>query len=155
DGPVGGGCGAAARGSSGPLRGSLQRGAAPAAPGRITQRARNDVESRGSVGIVGWWAVLRVFVLDAHSIYRRGLVACLETMDGVVVVGETDSVEAARADSSVAEADVLLVDHELPGGDAFLREVRESTDAKLIVCSSRADEAEVLSVIQAGAVGYL
>lgn len=102
-----------------------------------------------------WGGSLRVFILDAHLIYRRGLVACLNAIDDVAVVGEAATVEAALAHAALPEAEVVLVDHELPRGGEFIREMRCASRAKLVVCSSCSDEDEVLAAIQAGAVGYL
>ena len=98
---------------------------------------------------------MNVFVLDAHSIYRHGLSSCLETMEDVDRVAEAGSVREAWANACLPDSDVVLVDPEVTGGGAFIREVREKTGAAVVVCSSRTDEQEVLAAVQAGAVGYL
>src|SRR5687768_6066771 len=40
-------------------------------------------------------AQLKLFVLDTHTIYRRGLAACLELLDGVERVMDAESVRDA------------------------------------------------------------
>jgi DNA-binding NarL/FixJ family response regulator len=96
-----------------------------------------------------------VFILDAHSIYRHGLASCLEGLSEVDQVAEAGSVREAWASNDLPAADVVLIDPDLPGGSEFIRQVREKTGAAVVVCSSRSDEQDVLSAVQAGAVGYL
>jgi DNA-binding NarL/FixJ family response regulator len=98
---------------------------------------------------------LKVFILDAHSIYRHGLVSCLAGMSEVDSVAEAPTIREAWADRRLPESDVVLVDPDVAGGGEFIRQVREKTGAAVVVCSSRADEQDVLAAVQAGAVGYL
>jgi DNA-binding NarL/FixJ family response regulator len=98
---------------------------------------------------------VKVFILDAHSIYRHGLASCLTGMTEVDSVGEAAGVREAWASRDLPEADVVLVDPDVNGGGDFIREVREKTGAAVVVCSSRTDEHDVLAAVQAGAVGYL
>jgi DNA-binding NarL/FixJ family response regulator len=98
---------------------------------------------------------MKILVLDAHSIYRGGLASCLAAMEDVEEVTEAASVADALHNGAVASADVVLIDHDVPGGPDFIRRVREVSAARVLVCSSRSDEHEVLAATQAGAVGYL
>jgi DNA-binding NarL/FixJ family response regulator len=98
---------------------------------------------------------MNVFLVDPHSIYRRGLVACLEGVSEIESVTAAAGVEAAWARNELREADVVLVDHELDGVHDFIRDLRERTCASVLVCSSRSDQRELLAAVQAGAVGYL
>jgi DNA-binding NarL/FixJ family response regulator len=98
---------------------------------------------------------VNVFILDAHSIYRHGLVSCLQGMSDVEAVAEAGSVREAWSSGSLANSEVVLVDPDVPGGGEFIRQVREKTGAAVVVCSSRSDEPDVLAAVQAGAVGYL
>ena len=98
---------------------------------------------------------MKVFLLDPHSIYRRGLVACLESADGIDSITDASGVEQAWAMPQLLEADVVLVDHDLEGAHEFIRSLRERTGASVLVCSARSDQRELLAAVQAGAVGYL
>jgi hypothetical protein len=40
---------------------------------------------------------VKLFVLDSHTIYRRGLVACLDLLESVELVDGADSVREAWA----------------------------------------------------------
>jgi DNA-binding NarL/FixJ family response regulator len=94
---------------------------------------------------------VNLFVLDPHTIYRRGLVACLELMPEVRSVGHAGSVAAARQDPALAAAELVILDPAAAGGEEFIGAV----DARVIVCSSDTSEEAVLSSLQAGAAGYL
>jgi DNA-binding NarL/FixJ family response regulator len=98
---------------------------------------------------------MKIFVLDSHTIYCRGLAACLEAMEDVEAVAHAESVREAWDHPLLLEADVVVLDNTLPGGGDFIGAVREATGARVIVCTSRCDEENVLAVLQAGAIGFL
>jgi DNA-binding NarL/FixJ family response regulator len=98
---------------------------------------------------------VRVFVLDSHPIYRRGLTACLADVDGVVAVAEAGSVREAWQLTPLREADVVVIDHDMPGALEFIRQLREATGANVVVCSARHEESSVIAAVGAGAGGYL
>jgi DNA-binding NarL/FixJ family response regulator len=98
---------------------------------------------------------LKLFVVDPHTIYRRGLAACLEGLAEVQSVGQADSVRSAWEDEELFTADLVLVDHAMTGGSDFLAAVGEATGAAVVVCSSLCGEDAVLAALQAGAVGVL
>jgi DNA-binding NarL/FixJ family response regulator len=94
---------------------------------------------------------VKLFVLDPHTIYRRGLAASLELLDDVESVAHAASVAEARESGALADADLVILDPAAPGGDAFIGTV----DARVMVCSSDGSDESVLGALQAGAVGYL
>ena len=98
---------------------------------------------------------MKLFVVDPHTIYRRGLAACLEGLPEVQSVGHADSVRNAWEDESLFASDLVLVDHAMTGGTDFLAAVGEATGAAVVVCSSLCSEDAVLGALQAGAVGVL
>ena len=98
---------------------------------------------------------MKLFVVDPHTIYRRGLVACLEGLPEVTSVHQAESVRDAWESPPLFESDLVLVDHIMPGGPDFVGAAGESTGARVIVCSSHCAEDAVLAALQAGAVGVL
>ena len=90
---------------------------------------------------------MKLFVVDQHAIYRRGLVACLESMPAVESVGQADSIPAAWEDGRLLGADLVILDAD----PAVIAEL----PAQVLVCSSDCAEDSVVAAIQAGAVGYL
>jgi len=98
---------------------------------------------------------VQLFVLDPHTIYRRGLAACLELLDGVDGVAHAESVREAWETSKLFESDLLIVDPAAAGGHDFIGAAAEATGASVLVCSSECSEDSVLSAMQAGAIGFL
>jgi len=94
---------------------------------------------------------VNLFVLDPHTIYRRGLVACLELMPEVESVAHAGTVEEARQDPALGSAELVIFDPAAAGGCEFIG----SVDARVMVCSSDVTEESVLTALQSGAVGYL
>lgn len=98
---------------------------------------------------------MKLFVLDPHSIYRRGLASSLELLEGVDGVAHAGSVREAWEHPSIFESDIVILDSAIEGGRDFIGAVAESTGAQVIVCTSDCTQDAVLAAIQAGAVGFL
>jgi DNA-binding NarL/FixJ family response regulator len=98
---------------------------------------------------------LKLFVLDPHTIYRRGLAACLELMSEVDSVAHAGSVRDAWEDPALFTADLVILDTAATGGRDFIGAAQEATDAPVLVCTSECGEEAVISAMQAGAVGFL
>jgi DNA-binding NarL/FixJ family response regulator len=96
-----------------------------------------------------------LFILDPHPIYRRGLAGCLAVLDQVSCVHEAASLSAALGHAGLAASDILFVDHDTAGGPHAIRELRAATEARIVVCSSRCEEDDVVGSVEAGAIGYL
>lgn len=102
---------------------------------------------------------IRVVIADDNRPFRRGVRLRLEQADGVTVVGEaatgTDAVSAAIA----AEADVVLMDLEMPGMNG-IDATRALVDApggntRVIVLTSHGEDQLVVRALKNGASGYL
>jgi DNA-binding NarL/FixJ family response regulator len=98
---------------------------------------------------------VKLFVVDPHTIYRRGLGVCLEGLAEVESVGQAESVRQAWEDPALFEANLVIVDHAMTGGPDFIGAVGEATSAPVVVCSSLCTEEAVLAALQAGAAGVL
>lgn len=109
--------------------------------------------------------VLRVVIVDDHSIFRSGLRADLDP--SVEVVGEAADVASAVAAIGELQPDVVLLDVHLPGaadagipdasgGEAVLRRAAPLAPHARFLALSVSDAAEdVVRVIRAGARGYI
>ena len=98
----------------------------------------------------------RVFLVDDHELIRSGIRA--EIADSVDIVGEADEVEAAIEMILERTPDVVLLDVHMPdgGGQAVLRAVGEhETTTRFLALSVSDASADVISVIRAGARGYV
>ena len=102
--------------------------------------------------------MIRVVVVDDHPIVRQGLVTVLEDEPDFSVVGSAGSAEAALALIDHTQADVILLDLELPGIDgvaAIPRLLEVLPDGKVVVFTAYATDERVFGAIRAGAKGYL
>lgn len=109
--------------------------------------------------------MIRVFLVDDHSVFRAGVRAELAaagsagTGAAVEVVGEAGTVADAVAGIVRTRPDVVLLDVHMPdgGGLAVMRGVLEgaSTSAKFLALSVSDAAEDVISLIRAGARGYV
>lgn len=101
---------------------------------------------------------IRVLVVDDHAIVRKGLVALLNTVDGLSVIGEAADGEEAIQAHRVHKPDVTLMDLRLPkigGADAIARIRQEHPAARIIVLTTFDGDEDIFRALQAGAKGYL
>jgi DNA-binding NarL/FixJ family response regulator len=98
---------------------------------------------------------VKLFVVDPHTIYRRGLGVCLEGLPEVESVGQAESVRQAWEDDALFASDLVIVDHAMSGGPDFVGAVGEAASAPVVVCSSLCTEEAVLAALQGGAAGVL
>ena len=102
--------------------------------------------------------VVRVLIVDDHSIVREGLHTLLSEEDVIDVVGEAANGSEAITLAQRLSPDVVLMDLVMPEMDGIqaTSRVREvSPDSKVLVLTSFADDQRVRNAIQAGAIGYL
>jgi DNA-binding NarL/FixJ family response regulator len=98
---------------------------------------------------------VKLFVLDSHTIYRRGLVACLDLLDEVEIVADAETIREAWEHPGLFASELVIVDPSQTGGMDFVGAVREATGARVIVCTSDDSPHTVIAAMQAGAVGFL
>lgn len=102
---------------------------------------------------------IRVVVVDDHPVFRIGIAALLETLEGVTVAGS-----AATADEAVEVVlrevpDVVLMDLDLADGssgiDATRRILAERDDIGVLVLTMLGDDQSLFAAVRSGARGYL
>jgi DNA-binding NarL/FixJ family response regulator len=97
---------------------------------------------------------MHVVVVEPQAIYRRGLVECLRTLPSVARITDVGDVAGATAAPGFRDADLVIVDHGLPGAAGLLRDVGRRSGVEAIVLLARPD-GDVVDAVQAGAVGFL
>lgn len=101
---------------------------------------------------------IRVFHADDHALIREGVRALITTEPDMEMVGEADNGINAVEKALALRPDVILLDLQMPekSGIEVIVEIRqEMADARILVVTSFADDANVFPAIKAGASGYL
>lgn len=102
--------------------------------------------------------LIRVMLVDDHTVVRSGLSTFLMTCDDMELVGEASSGEQAITLCPAAKPDVVLMDLVMPGmdGATATRKIRERCpQIQVIVLTSFKEQELVQGALQAGAIGYL
>jgi DNA-binding NarL/FixJ family response regulator len=102
--------------------------------------------------------VINVVVADDQAAVREGLVLLLDLLDDVTVVGSAaDGEEALRLVAEHAP-DVVLMDLRMPRLDGVAATARiraEHPTTQVVVLTTYAEDADILTALGAGALGYL
>lgn len=101
---------------------------------------------------------LRVLLADDHPVYRLGLRALLESLDGFEVVGEAATGAEAVARARELQPDVVVMDLHMPeltGIDATRSIVRSDPDASVLVLTHSDEDQTLVDAVLAGARGYV
>ncbi|MBX7081677.1 MAG: response regulator transcription factor [Nannocystaceae bacterium] len=102
--------------------------------------------------------VVRVLLVEDHTIVREGLRALLEGRDDIVLVGEAEDGHAGVEAARTLRPDVVVMDLNLARLDGVeaTRIIRsEMPETQVLVLSMYATEEHVRPAIRAGAAGYL
>ncbi len=102
--------------------------------------------------------LIRVLLVDDHTMVRRGLATFLKAFDDLLLAGEAATGEAAIQLCGRLMPDVVLMDLVMPGMDGVetTRLIRQQYPAvKVIALTSFNEEGRVQSVLRAGAISYL
>ncbi len=98
----------------------------------------------------------RVYLVDDHDIVRRGLHDLLTRARDLEVVGDSGSAREAVGEILRLEADVMLLDLQLPDGSGIevcraVRSVNPSVSGLLLTAAG--DEVALAAAVLAGAAG--
>lgn len=99
-----------------------------------------------------------VFLIDDHTLLRRGLVALLAQQPDLKVVGEAADASQALRQVPELKPDVILLDNHLPGvtGIDAIAGLREASPASRILMLTVSEDGEDLAAaLRKGAQGYL
>ena len=102
--------------------------------------------------------MITVLVADDHPIVRGGIVALLQSADGIEVVGEASTGLEAVERAIELEPQLVLMDLRMPGidGDEATARILEARPGiRVVVLTTYESDASILTAIEAGASGYL
>ncbi|WP_298338757.1 response regulator transcription factor [Ferrimicrobium sp.] len=101
--------------------------------------------------------MIKVVIVDDHTIVRRGLLGILAKAPDCSIVGEASGVSQAKQVVTATQPDVVCCDLKLQDGDgsSLVAWVRDRTQANALVLTTYDEPALVRSALAAGAKGYL
>jgi DNA-binding NarL/FixJ family response regulator len=100
---------------------------------------------------------VRVFLVDDHVLFRKGLRALLEE-HGLDTVGDVGDAQQAFGPILRLKPEVVLMDVSLPGlsgVEATRRLTALAPDVQILILTAHAGDQVVVDAVQAGACGYL
>lgn len=103
-------------------------------------------------------ALVRVLVVDDHTLFRRGLISLLSQDSRLQVTCEAGDMGEALRCASNGTPDVILLDNHMPGvrgidGIPALREAAPT--ARIVMLTVSENEDDLIGALRAGADGYL
>jgi len=101
---------------------------------------------------------IRVLVVDDHAMFREGIRSLLEGYEDVEIVGEAAQGREAIEKVRQLAPQVVLMDIAMPvmgGLEATRRIQKESPNARVLVLTQYEDSEYILSLLRAGARGYI
>ncbi|WP_426059027.1 response regulator [Hymenobacter sp. B1770] len=100
----------------------------------------------------------RVFLVDDHTVLRKGLRSLLDGQPNITVVGEAANGQELLDQLHATPADVVLLDLHMPVLDGLTttRRLREEfSDVRVLILSMEEHELSIDQVLKAGALGYV
>ena len=101
---------------------------------------------------------IKVLIVDDHPVVRVGLRTMLESEPNIEISGAAASAREAMMDVQKNRPDVVLMDLRMPevdGTRAIVELRRTWPDLRILVLTNYQADEDILSALQAGAMGYL
>jgi DNA-binding NarL/FixJ family response regulator len=101
---------------------------------------------------------IRVAVVEDHPATRFGLVTLLDMAEDIEVVGEFETGRETLEEIAALKPDVVILNVRLPDmpGEQVAEEIRQmGLDTKVAAFSALDDEEHIMSMLNAGALGYI
>ncbi len=102
--------------------------------------------------------MIRILVVDDHTLFRRGLTALLSRDPGFEVIGDAADAGEAQRRALELQPDLVLLDNHLAGvtGVDALPALREAApQARIVMLTVSEDENDLAAALRGGAAGYL
>ena len=102
--------------------------------------------------------MIRILIVDDHSIVRAGLKQILEDVDDMEVTGETENAEQTLELIHKQAFDIMVLDISLPGRDGIdlLKQiVKIKPELPVLVLTVHAESQYAVRTLKAGAWGFL
>jgi DNA-binding NarL/FixJ family response regulator len=102
--------------------------------------------------------VIRLLIVDDHTLFREGLLAIFLTVSDIEVVGEAASGAEAVEKTQQSNPHVILMDiqmEDMNGIEATMRILEHQPNTKIIMLTMMEDSDSLFAAMMAGARGYV
>ena len=102
--------------------------------------------------------MIRLLIVDDHTVVRQGLSMLFGTVDDIEVVGTAEDGVLALNQVNALTPDVVLMDIGMPrldGIEATRQIITADPDARIVILTGDTDQTKVQQAVEAGALGYL
>jgi DNA-binding NarL/FixJ family response regulator len=102
--------------------------------------------------------MIGVLIVDDHGVMREGLTRLFDATDDIEVLAVARDGEEAVALAAEHHPGVVLMDLSMPnmdGAEATKRIMAADPETQVVVLTSFSDRQEILTALDAGAIGYL
>lgn len=102
--------------------------------------------------------IMKVLLVDDHALTREEMVALIETIEGIHVVGQADSGEEGVRQTRELHPDLVVMDIVMPGmnGIEATREILANDPGiRVLALTNHTGRNLVKAVLAAGATGYV
>lgn len=107
---------------------------------------------------MGESAIIRILVVDDHTLFRRGLMALLARDATLQVVGDAGDAGQAQRLAERLRPDLILLDNHLPGingVDALPALLAAVPETRIVMLTVSEDDADLAAALRGGACAYL
>lgn len=102
--------------------------------------------------------MIKIIIVDDHSVVRKGIIQIIAECSDIVVVGEASNGFEALQIVEKVDNDVVLLDVSMPGknGLEVLKEIKQDKPtAQVLMLSMYPEEQYAMRALRSGAAGYL
>ena len=102
--------------------------------------------------------LFRVLLVDAHTLFRKGIASLLSADGGFEIVGEASNGHEALEKARDLMPDVILMDICMPGTnglEAMRRIKAEIPSVRIVILTVSEEDQNLFEAIKGGAIGYL
>src|SRR5262249_42280674 len=124
-------------------------------------RRRRGNHGAGGVRVAGRRGdrnMMRILLVDDHTLVRAGIRSLIESIEGASIVAEADNGRTAMQPARKHKPDVVVMDismKELNGIDATAQITAELPDVRVLILSMHTSEEFMRRAVRAGASGYV
>src|SRR5258708_20462867 len=102
--------------------------------------------------------MVNILIADDHTVVRQGLKQILAAEPDMVVVGEARNASETLELARTLEWDALILDYSMPdaNGLVVLKQIKQSYPRRpVLILSMHPEDSIAISVLRAGAAGYI